>query len=107
MSRFGGAGFDGAGSVSDGPSGDGASGGPRTVVERMLSGVRGLFVFVQEANPPRWRPATARSAALESVRSVIARLEGKVEESVETESEDSFYCETLLEQYYEIFNSHA
>jgi hypothetical protein len=40
---------------------------------------------------PKRRAVTAKSAALESVQAVIARLEGKVEEDMETRSEDIFH----------------
>jgi hypothetical protein len=58
-----------------------------------LSLERIRFVFVHEAKrPPKRRAVTAKSAALESVQAVIARLEGKIEKSMETRSEDSFHA---------------
>jgi hypothetical protein len=117
-SGFGGADVVGAGSGSDGssddgPSGGGASGGgasdgenadggphtddgPRTV-ECMLSDVQGICLLNEDTSSsftrqtgPQVTGRHRQVAALESVQAVIARLEGKVEESMETRSEDIF-----------------
>jgi hypothetical protein len=99
-------GMSGGGTSCGGPSGDGASGGanadgcPRTdsaphTVECMLSDVQGLCLlnndtsssFKREAGPPSDGPSPPRG----SVQAVIARLDGMVEESMETRSEDSFH----------------
>jgi hypothetical protein len=62
-----------------------------------------------EAVAAGFHAATAKSAALESVLSVVARLEGKIEEEEgkDTRSEDrvSMY-KTLLEHQYENWKSH-
>jgi hypothetical protein len=62
-----------------------------------------------EADAAGFHPTTARSAALGGVLSVIARLDGKIEEeeSKETSSEDRIYMyKTLREQQYNNLKSH-
>jgi hypothetical protein len=62
-----------------------------------------------EADAAGFHVATAKSAALESVQSVVARLQGKIEEEEgkDTRSEEkvSMYT-TLLDQQYEKLKSH-
>jgi hypothetical protein len=62
-----------------------------------------------EADAAGFHATTARPAALDSVLSVIARLDGKIEEeeSKETSCEDRIYMyKTLLEQQYNNLKSH-
>jgi hypothetical protein len=62
-----------------------------------------------EADASGFHAATAKSAALESVLSIVARLEGKIEEEEgkDIRSKDRVsMCKMLLEHQYENLKSH-